>query len=680
MRSTRRLFNYLFSDVLSQLWQELCGTRFVEKKKVPIKGRSACLSKELPFHLVGLGGALVIISLNLRGSWIGKELTGPINQDGIKMLILQITAKLHELCMLASMGFIVCSPILGMVTSGTPLPLGALVATQNFKELSFLWSSEFLSLCSTKFRHKAIVLPIIIAITMLGVLIGPSSATGLIPVNTDWPAARIRFTLNATFDELWPNTLTLTQDDSLFSQSDAASDIWTLLTTNLFNFWGKGGLGYLQGMVETVQIPGEASIRTLNVRFRGPETFYNPSLTAATVQSVAIADNLAALYYIWAFENAGPCTWARTRLYGSECTYQDMKSVITAQQPVAYVRCNLNTNFANVSFPDLDRSAETSSVTTSDISFTGSSLGRPGSYMQWVDLASQNIKGASIGALVLPGAGLVSTTPQPLYACTVDAQWANASAQSSFLQGPYQITGWPDFFFDPTATGSDYQGQHIAMTPEWAALVNPSIDSNGTNTTAFDKLFTAGSLDKPDYVVPKIEAVLAVLVVERLSQIRSNATVLTDVNLAGRILRGNATLSAEMSPGLYRFDFVTLVTGYGYGLFRATGLSMATLFSVMMLLAYCVITVSHFVVRFAFSGVYVDAWNNTTELFCLALQSPPSQDMCNSGVGVDRIGTLRTPIRIAAQGGHVQIVTGWDDHSKDPTYQRLKKNEPYGSN
>lgn len=677
-RSTRRLFHYFVAKSPFQLWEELRGGRCLEGAKVPIKGRAGYLSADILMHLFGVGGALAIVTLNLTSFWIGKELTGTINQNGIKMLWLQLTAKVHELCMLASLGSVLCSQILGLVASGKALPFGALIATQNFRQVSFLWSSEFISLCFSKFGYKTLVLSVTIAVTVLSFSAGPSSATGLIPVMTDWPATKMQFAMNTTFEDLWPTTIDLS-GNSIQHENEGTLDKFTLLTANLFQFWGSGGLGTLPGMIETVHIPGMASVRSLNVRFRGPATFYSPTVTAATIQMVAIADALAALYWIWNALNTPTCRWAKNRQPGSQCTSQDVKSVITAQQPVAYVKCAQNQDPANPSFPIINgdsRPLPSKAAGTNSFVRT-SNVTKSSSLIEWVDLASRNVETDSIGVLIQPIDSITSISVGTMYACTVNAQWANASAQSSFLQGPYQISGMPSFFFAPESPGSEYHGQNVGISPTWAALANPLIDSANGNMTAFDKLLLAGSLQNPASVLHKIEAVLAVLIVERMSWIGSHASVLAEIDIPKRILRSNAAASVTTVKNPYKFELVTVITGYGYGLQRASGISAGIVFSVVMLLAYCVVIITYLFTNVLYTGVCVDAWDNVTELICLALQSPPSQEMINTNAGVDAVSTLQTPVKFVVEGNNVHMITSPPGKRQDT--RSPEKHQPYGT-
>lgn len=686
MTKAARHFPYCFTfQHVVELWQRLRGTHYPENPKTPLKGRSAYFSTDLLIHVVGIGGAVTIITLNFASFWIGKELSGPINQNGVKMLLLQITAKVHELTMQASLSSIVCSYILGLLTSRKPLPLGALIATQNFRQLSFLWSTDFMSMCISKFQGKPSVLAIILVATLLGFSVGPSSATGLIPTLTDWPAARMRFTMDTAPQDLWPVALDFNQSISTSLEELGSADKVSILTNNLFKFWGRGGLNHLPSMIETVSLPGKTSIRSLSARFRGAATWYSPPVTAVTIQSVAVADTLASLYWLWNAFNTPQCRWTQSRQQGSQCTFQDVKSVVTAQQPVVYVKCAWMQNSTGFTFPVIHgEGTPPSSTTSSDRERV--TISKPAnssaSSIEWTDLTPRNLSTDSVGVLVRPIGTFRPNSVESTMACTISAQWANATAQSSWLQGPYQVTGMPDHFFDPSAVGSLYKGQQVKISPSWAASANPLLDPRTSNITVFDKLFSAGSLHDQDADIHKAEAILAVLIAEHMSWVASSAYVLAEVDVTNRDLQPanvSSDTASRADASTYTFDFTTTVSGYGYGLRRSAGLSEGNLLAMIVLLAYCTVTVLYLITRVLTNDVYIDAWDNVTELLCLALQSPPnSKELVNAGAGVERLSTLMTPVEIVRKEKKVLMVTGQDQRRADPECKALVKYERYG--
>ena len=294
------------------------GGTISEEQKIPLRKISLPPLRLILLHSIAILGALVIIAINLGGLWVGKELSGPIGDNGEKQLALQLTAKLHELLMFASLADILWSFVLKSVAFGDGLPFGALTAGLRFSELSYLWSTEFFAICTTGFTHKRLFLPFLVIFTILGLTLGPSSATAMTPKLDTWQVGNLNFALNVSSSELWPSSLELSNVvDTCTSSAQSCGNLrtWTTLETNLFAYWGHESLGAMYAMPETTQIAGKASIRTLNVRFKGPLNLYQPDLTVATIQSAVVADTVNTFRWIWFRANSNRCAATDARLH-----------------------------------------------------------------------------------------------------------------------------------------------------------------------------------------------------------------------------------------------------------------------------------------------------------------------------------------------------------------------------
>ncbi|MCJ1401737.1 hypothetical protein MMC11_004954 [Xylographa trunciseda] len=151
--------------------------------------------------------------MNLKGYFIGAQLSGgsdPSTQ-AIYTLCLQVTAKLLELTVVASLGVIVLDVIRYLLFfDDQGLPLG-LAGTKNaLYSVTLLASPSFWSGIRglKSWRKRILVTLLIVACCLLATLIGPSSALLLIPiVRTDWPAGGTPFWLSGNESTLWPDTL-----------------------------------------------------------------------------------------------------------------------------------------------------------------------------------------------------------------------------------------------------------------------------------------------------------------------------------------------------------------------------------------------------------------------------------------------------------------------------------------
>jgi len=182
-----------------------------EKKPALLHDRRAALYASI-LHVIPITASVTLLAFNLRGYYIGSELTGQHGEDNLKLLGLQFAAKLLELLVLASLSSILFM-ILRKQLFKHSLPFGAVTAGLEFTRISFLWSKEFFATCiSTTGENgtfssvggKIILTSTIVTFTILGATIGPSAAVAAQPVLRNWPAGGTVFWLNSTSTDLWP--------------------------------------------------------------------------------------------------------------------------------------------------------------------------------------------------------------------------------------------------------------------------------------------------------------------------------------------------------------------------------------------------------------------------------------------------------------------------------------------
>ncbi|ERF74501.1 hypothetical protein EPUS_03939 [Endocarpon pusillum Z07020] len=645
-----------------QLWQAIQGRKVPEKKKVPVSKISFSSGFTITVHLLAVTVAVTIAALNFQGLWVGSELTGQRGKDAEKLLALQLVAKMHELLMLASLSHIVFSITIGQLVFGDGLPFGAVTAGHRFQQISYLWSAEFLAACVTTFPNKFLVLSVIVIFTGLGVTVGPASATAVRPTLGDWPGGGTSFWLNATAEDLWPSTLSpsLAGNETCTSlETCGSSTTWNTLADNFFKYWGHETLEGIHGMPESVQIPGRASVRTLSARFRGPMTLYQPEMTAATIQPAAIADAVNEIRQIW--------LQANTRCYSGNrkgwdfCSYRDVTFSVPAEQPVVYVVCQSGNSTNAPLFSTLTPGSTRSDLVshaenTSDIGSASTSS------IKWVNLTGPAFTKTSVGAFVKAPYDKTSSGDE-IFACSIDAQWANATVQSSFLNLPYMVNGEPTEFYLREQPHNKYQGRRVSISPAWAELANPSLTIPAQNaTTPFDKLFAAADSSNPtQYSAEKIEAALAVLLAIRMADISSTATIQGNMIDRYQLLRpngGHIFTPPAASPSYHRFSFQTTVTGYAFGLRTASGIATSTLASVLILLVYASIATSYIFYTIFFSRWHMSAWENMTELLALALRSDVSgvEALRNTSTGIETFEPLKARVVFRARGEHVEMV------------------------
>ncbi|KEF55957.1 uncharacterized protein A1O9_07537 [Exophiala aquamarina CBS 119918] len=653
-----------------------------ETTKVPVSRWPSPFGFRPCLHLLGVLGAVVVITLNLSYAWIGKELTGKPQDDGRKLLALQLTAKLHELLMNASLANILSSIVLEQLVLGSGVPLGALGTAFLFHDISFLWSKELIAICIAKFKGKAYILPLTILCTILAATIGPSSATVMTPVLTEWPAGNIRFTLNATKEELWPSFLseaTISDMEPYTSASAPGSTdtTWKSIADNMLRFWGHETLGGVFALPESAKVAGKSSVRTLNSRLRGPLTLYQPEYTATTIQTAITADALNALRLDWFPANAYRCTWAGYRLTRGICTYQDIHWSINTHQPVVYTACTRTSTMTATSFPTLARGEDGPKAATVNINSNFDKDSGNSSALEWIDLEGPEFSRTSVGVLVSTNIFSGSPTPET-YACSIDAQWGDATIRTSFLGLPYAVDGEPPEFYEPSIHASRYHGRRITISPEWAAQTFSSLLSNTTGTSIFDQLLMTSALPSHAYNASKVEAVLAIALTEQMARIKSrapNQIISSDANKVHFSAKTESDNTVQASRH-HNFTLEVTVTGYGYGLRTAGGISVSSTLAIVTLFAYTLVVAFH-MMRQLSSRCYVNSWNNFIDIVVLALNSPAGADMKNTSAGVKTLGVLGFLTSFRAQNGAVQMVIGEKQTSKNALTEKLEREVPY---
>ncbi|KAI4252292.1 MAG: hypothetical protein L6R42_008019, partial [Xanthoria sp. 1 TBL-2021] len=193
-------------------WQQFVGTsEAYETRKVAIRQDRVVAALAGAIHVLPAGIAISIAILNSVGYYIGEELAGTQGKDDEKLAGLQLAAKLHELTMQASLAAMLLQYVRHEVALQNGLPFETLFAAHMFKNFSYLWSSEFRGAANSVFMNKqgkAKLITLLVVCTILGLTVGPTSATILKPRMGDWPAGGTDFWINVTSEDLWPTRVT----------------------------------------------------------------------------------------------------------------------------------------------------------------------------------------------------------------------------------------------------------------------------------------------------------------------------------------------------------------------------------------------------------------------------------------------------------------------------------------
>lgn len=166
----------------------------------------------ITIHLFPLAATVAVATLNIGGYFIGAEMAGISGHDSLDFLLLQITAKLFEVSVVASLALIILDTTRSEILfADEGLPFGLLTAKFNFSDFRYLFSkSLWQGICSlSSVRKKVCFVWLFVTCTLVALFSGPSIALLLLPVmRNDWPAGSANFWLLGSNNSLWPAELT----------------------------------------------------------------------------------------------------------------------------------------------------------------------------------------------------------------------------------------------------------------------------------------------------------------------------------------------------------------------------------------------------------------------------------------------------------------------------------------
>lgn len=672
-----------------------------EPKQAVNKGLTTAILSLVAAHLVPVTAALVLVSINLHGYYIGGELSGPSGYDDVKLSGLQFAAKLHELAIQGSLSVIIVGLIRQELVAGEGIPFGAIFGSLQFSDLSYLFSKEFLGILRARFE-KPIVKIRLIALIVVGALLaltaGPSSAIAMRPRLDNWPAGGTDFYLNTTVEEIWPSLINATTIPTSCSNitlgTACMSRNWEAFFYQLLEHYPK--LTDRATMPESLQIDSPESIRLMYTR--QTQGLYTNFETVATTQMSTLADSLAEVGRLWAIAAnelylVSP-KQPRKFMYRNDATYF-IKGV---RQPITAAKCQAQNNtpqlqqqllnntvefpivssLCNKSAPSSSRYSMQSTQSQMIAEFLNGSTSAP--HLQFVQLDVKEMGNNTIGAFATfpsswPSGGVLLT-------CAVDARWVPSTLESTrnimkVVSG--RPTSWPD-------TGACISSAFpIKATSEWAQYLNPYLQS--LNRTLFHTIVDRLGLQafpwtEPSTVQALTESILTTMITSGLARTASSATIQgqlkdcpdnnCDESCGAWCLDMMPKPKQEFGYGgdiynlsgipdpskLAKFTVQVEVNGYAYS---SNGATM--ILSCAVLLAYCVLVGIHsaFVLITRRSS---NAWDSVSEVTALAMQSQPTEALINTCAGINTTRAFSNLVRIVRTGpqkDHLELDFG--DHS-----------------
>ncbi|KAL4867473.1 hypothetical protein BDV12DRAFT_209847 [Aspergillus spectabilis] len=186
--------------------------QYEEPHKVVITHSTLAALRCCAVHLIPIGVSSTIISLNIRGTYLGADLMSPVRSETINLMLFQLAAKAHEITIVASLGVMVLQYVRHELLFGEGLPLGLLGSGLTFNNLEYFFQKEFygglrfMARRGNRPRKIAFILFVILA-GLVGALVGPASAVLLVPKSRDWSAGGSEFFLNGKDSDFWPDDL-----------------------------------------------------------------------------------------------------------------------------------------------------------------------------------------------------------------------------------------------------------------------------------------------------------------------------------------------------------------------------------------------------------------------------------------------------------------------------------------
>ena len=685
------------------------GQPVTEQRKIAIRGDRLTAGLAGAIHFLPTGAAISICTLNLVGYYIGGELAGASGQDQEKFAGLQFAAKLHELTISASLAAMILSYIRHEPAVGRGVPFGAIFTGMRFQEFSVLWSLEFWGTVfakGTKSWRKGILIALFLTGALLGVSVGPTSANILRPRLDDWPAGGTDFWINGSAEEIWPTELTkaLVQDTCATDTGDLSCPYgsWQTFADGYLSHWPElVSKGY---MPPAVQIAGPKSVRQVVLATSNSVGQFGWETTSAFMPYAAIAGALTETgrYWAWAAKNVG----GKWRFQYRRNAVYDVSTI----QPLVHTKCfaldpsqyglssqwNASNNtlpfydlyhigsgfgngvaYFNYTLPTIDF------LLPSTIKRTNSS-GSPA--LAWYSIPQPASNNTNLAAVVFVPALRFS-----LFTCTVDAR------QMPILQrtqrDPIQLVdSLKPGYVNPSGIGLT----PISLDPQWANYLNPT--TLQSEMTAFGAMLRSAGLwnttQRTDELLSSavMESIMALMVVNgiarsdwRYSMVGNLKGLSPDLN--NDVTYGCAEWCKRLMPqhgnlgyGGSAFDLNTSLypnatiltmhahtTGYAY-----SSKGKTTKVSIVILLFYSTLAVSHWI-YLSCKGETSSSWDSSGEIAALALNSPRTEKLHNTGAGIESTEFFAEQVRVVAVGDRLELAF---DRTSDQ--EKMELNGFYG--
>jgi hypothetical protein len=666
-----------------------------EEPKVLIRKDPVSRFTESLVHLALLAITPYLLVLNFRNTyWLD---TGAPHVN-TKLEALQFAAKLYEILVCASLTSTGLYLLRRALWSPEGVPLGSLVASYGFGDVTILLSSAFWGGLAVAMqsrqqpRHLAVVIFLVLAIFIAAVA-GPSAAILLIPQLDWWPQSynatfssqevEIYF-LNYSTTSLWPPTL----NKSHLPNANC------LAPTAVHNSVCPAG-GYLDisaqiwggSTSQNITMPGGEEFALEFLRYLIGESTYS---AIASTQSEEISGSL------WDAAGSSQPLWQNPRLTLTGLNGHNLL------KPVVQVQCQTqdmapslpiqfqNAEFLTPPFPPLGSNPSEGYGTnvpnmyngqnwTVNVSSIGNTAGLEGRmrndslYFAWVDLSQYDPRPSIAAAIFSPSCH--SSAPGCITACSVDARWLPTDMWITPYQSQYVFDSYPNplDLINSLAGEETLEPRPLYIGIDWAESLNLNLSGSSTSMESLLQSDSASvCVDNAYYVNNSyFQDILALALADGLARVgsghslsillvnESSALLLVDgFDDDGYVLDG-AQAMATVSNWT-RLDIAFSRYGYGYGISTVT-----KRFAVAVLLGQAAIALAT-VATLALSKGISNSWSSVGELMVLAIKSKPTQRLENTGAGVSRLDTWKEKVMVGVANGERLQMFFEDDHYSKP--------------
>ncbi|MCJ1436385.1 hypothetical protein MMC27_005764 [Xylographa pallens] len=313
-------------------------------------------------------------------------------------------------------------------------------------------------------------------------------------------------------------------------------------------------------------------------------------------------------------------------------------------------------------------------------------------YTAWVDLADSTVKPSIAVLIAFPSVYQImpnndgwftmlpadSNQTSLIAACSVDArwlddaQWIDPTLDSSIHAATPNAVG----LLSSLSTATDLKARPIDIGLDWAMAL--SVPVSESPLTTLESLLNSSIMGQTningiitgdtqygiedDAARKTIEQALAMVITDGLARVglKYNTYVLLngDSNMycISCIDDVNLKYSASAAENWVEWNIALSRYGYGYGLNTVTSKIAAGVLIIYGLIATIAIAV--LLIRNRSS----DSWSSISEIVALAVNSPPTAVLKNTGAGVSRLKTWKEIVRIrATEDRRLHMIFDGDD-------------------